>query len=199
MAHRLIKQIREEVMRNQLNKTFLGGVASACLVGAIGFSGAAYGATVDGTVGPTSTGTMDVIVNVPPLALINELDTITLNYTTGDLTGSDEFCIWSSSGAYGITITSLNGTGGFQADSVTDSLAYTVVFDDSTNPATGVAVTEGTPITGQDSTPENGFPVGCGGGATNAVVEVNFVEAGNLLGADSGVYSDEMTLLVSPE
>jgi hypothetical protein len=186
-------------MRNQLNKTFLGGVASACLVGVIGFSGAAYGVTADGTVGPTSTGTMDVIVNVPPLALVNELDTITLNYTTGDLVGSDEFCVWSSSGAYGITISSLNGTGAFQADSLTDSLAYTVVFDDTTNPATGVAVTEGALISGQVSTPEDGFPVGCGAGTTNAVVEVTFVEAANLLGADAGVYTDEMTLLVSPE
>jgi len=188
-------------MRNQLNKTFLGGVASACLVGAIGFSGAAYGVTADGTVGPTSTGTMDVIVNVPPLALINELDTITLNYTGVALTGSDEFCVWSSSGAYGITISSLNGdaTDPFRAISATDSLAYTVVFDDSTNPATGVAVTEGTLIPGQDSTPENGFPIGCSAGATNAVVQVDFADGGNLAGADAGVYTDEMTLLVSPE
>jgi len=184
-------------MQSQQQQKLVGRLAAVCLAGSLGVSGAAFAVTQDGVIGATSTGTLDVSVAVPPLALIENLDAISLNYTSGDTVGSDTFCIWSTTGGYNITISSFNGVGTFVADSGTDTVNYNVVFDDTTDPSTGSAVTEGSNVTGY-STPDSVFPAGCSGG-DNAVLEVTFPAAGNLDGASAGNYTDEVTLLVAPE
>ncbi len=184
-------------MNDLLQDKLTNRLAMACLVGGLSMSGAALAATADGTVGATSTGTLDVSVAVPEVALIENLTPISLNHTAGSNTvGSDTFCIWSTTGGYNITITSQNGGGGnFIAANGPDQVGYSVVFDDSTDPSTGATVVEGTPI-GSLLTPDDSFPAGCA--ADNAVLEVTFLD-GDLNTAGAGVYTDEVTLIVAPE
>jgi hypothetical protein len=193
----LAQRIQGKTQMNDLLRNKLPNrLAVACLVGGLSMSGAVVAATADGTVGATSTGTLDVSVAVPEVALIQNLNAISLSYTSGsDAVGSDTFCIWSTTGGYNVTITSLNGAGSFIAANGPDQVGYDVVFDDSTDPATGVAVTEGA-IINSLATTETGFPAGCAG--DNAVLEVTFPDA-NLNSAGAGVYTDEVTLIVAPE
>lgn len=183
-------------MKDLLQNRLSNRLTMACLVAGLSMSGVAVAATADGTVGATSTGTLDVSVAVPEVALIENLNPISLNYTNGsDAVGTDTFCIWSTTGAYNVTIQSLNGAGSFIAANGPDQVGYDVVFDDSTDPSTGVTVNEGVNIPSLATT-ETTFPAGCSG--DNAVLEVTFPDA-NLNGAGAGVYTDEVTLIVAPE
>lgn len=154
--------------------------------------------TQDGTVGATSTGTMDVFINVPGVILIQGLDPVALDYTTGsgDLSATETFCVWTSGNTtYDLTISALSnsGTPVFAASDGATTVDYSVEFDDDATGANFAAVTEGSTILAQ--TPQIGG-VPCA--ADNAALRISATEAGNLDGANSGAYSDELTLLVSP-
>lgn len=184
-------------MQTHHSRKLIGGLAPVCLAGSLAFSGAALAATSDGTVGPTSTGTLDVTMNVPALALIENLSTIALNWSDTDVTGSAEFCVWSTTGGYNITLDSLNGNGtDFMADSGTGTLTYNVLFDDDLDASDGDAFTDGQNRIGY-GTPDDAFPPGCA--ANNAELQVTFPSAGNLDSAAQGLYVDTVTMTVSPE
>jgi hypothetical protein len=187
-------------MQTQNPRRFISRLAPVCLAGSLAFGGAALAATVDGTVGPTSSGTLDVTMNVPALALIENLDPIVLNWSSTDVTGQDTFCIWSTTGGYNITVDSQNGAGGgFVAADGAANLTYSVIFNDDTDPTTGTAVTDGVNLSTTPSlaTADSSFPPGCA--ADNAVLQVTFPYSGNLDSAAQGTYTDTMTLTVSPE
>jgi hypothetical protein len=158
----------------------------------------ANAATQDGTVGSTSTGTMDVFINVPGVILIQGLDPVALDYTTGagDLTATETFCVWTSGNtSYNLTISALSssGTTVFAATDGATTIDYGVEFADEATGAGFAAVTEGSLIGAQ--TPQVGG-VPCT--ADNASLRISATEAGNLDAALSGAYSDELTLLVAP-
>jgi len=184
-------------MQIQNPRKFIGRLAPVCLAGSLAFGGAALAATVDGNVGPTSSGTLDVTMNVPALALIENLDSISVNWSNADVSGQDTFCIWSTTGGYNVTVDSLNGAGsGFVAVDGANSLTYSVVFNDDTDPTTGTAMNDGDNLASL-ATLDTSFPPGCAG--DNAVLEVTFPYTGNLDSAAQGTYTDTMTLTVSPE
>jgi hypothetical protein len=174
-----------------------GAVAASMLL----FAPLASAATADGSVGATSTGTVDVVITVPNLVLVENLDQIDLAYVAGggDVTAAEPFCVWATAGTlYDITISSANGTGTFQANSGSDSVSYEVAFDDSALGDALESVVEGVTLTngGTGYTASSQISPGCA--ADNAVLQVTAAEAGNLGLAVAGIYTDEMTLLVAP-
>ncbi len=162
------------------------GIALASLLAAGGMVSAAE----DGTLGATSTGSLDVLVSIADRVQISGLDDIDLGaYSgSGELTGSDSFCVYrNGTGLYDVEISSANADGGaFRMVSGTDNfLTYTVTF-------AGEAVSSGEEIEGAG----HSTSVTCGGG-TNTTLAVSVAEAA-LQGAVSGSYADTVTMVVSP-
>ncbi len=162
------------------------GIALASLLAA---AGTAYGAE-DGTLGGTSTGSLDVLVEIADRVQISGLDDIDLGlYSgTGPLTGDDAFCIYrNGTGLYEVEITSENEDGGaFRMVSGTNFINYSVTFNTA-------SVSSGDEVSGTgDAT-----SLTCGG-STNTTLAVTVAEA-ELQSAVSGNYADTITMVVSPE
>ncbi|WP_338578816.1 hypothetical protein [Halomonas salifodinae] len=146
-------------------------------------------AASDGAVGPTSSGTLQVQVQIPDLVRITDLADIDLGTYSGDagnLSGSSPACVRRNGpGDYQLTVTS--GNGAFNLLNGSESLGYSVSWG-------GGAVTYGTPLTGL--TPDSDSLGSCSPVADQLTVEV----LGSALHqALPGSYSDTLTLMVAPE
>ena len=175
-------------------------------------AGAVMSAT-DGSLGATSTGDLDIQVDIEPRMQIARLSDILLSFDgtgTGDVTGFSTACIYRNElGTYEVTASG-SGTGSAftvtNAAPVPTNIPYTVEWDDTAGGAGSVGVTSGTALTGQSgvNTGGNECTVGgvagaaAGSGVANSRVTVTFARA-NLLAAPSGTYNGVLTLLVSPE
>jgi len=166
-----------------------GGVA--VMIAANGF------AANQGTVGATSSGDLDISLTVLDEVRISNLADITLGTFVGaDLSGTSPACVFrSGTGNYEITAT---GDGGAAADEFslaggTDTVDYTVTYDDGSGPT---AVTSGTALGGQTG----GDPASdtCAGTGDNGTIAVN-VLATDMAGLAADVYTGTLTLTVAPE
>lgn len=181
--------------RNLLN----AAVATSMMVGA-----SLAGAATQGTVGATSTGSVDLNILVPGLVLVNNLDDMFLTYTPGggDVQATETFCVWSTPGlTYDITFDASNpavGTDFTAVSGSTDSVVYGVEFDDWTVGTSWVPVTDN--VTLDNGTlgyfAANNTTPGCT--TDNAALRVTAEELGNLDAAPAGVYTDTITLIVAP-
>jgi hypothetical protein len=143
--------------------------------------------------------TFVVSVTISEAVWIQNLDPIPLAYSVGsDAVGNEPFCIWSSTGAYDLTISSTTPTAApvFLASGQTvaaNTVSYTVLFDTDTDASDGVTVTEGVLIGNQ---PSSGLPSCL---SDNAAIRVGFAEPANLAVAPADTYQDQLTLLVEPQ
>lgn len=148
-------------------------------------------AAEQGTLGETSTGKLDVLVDIADRVQISGLNDIDLGtYTgTGDLVGDDSFCVYrNGTGAYKVTVSSENADGGtFRVSNGTDHIAYSVKYNDTENLTSGQELS----ATGHATS------VTCGG-SDNATLEVRMLEAA-LQAAPTGDFSDTITLYVQAE
>ena len=174
---------------------------ASCLLGLLG-AGSVYAATSNPVAPqPTSTGTVDVSVTVGELVWIQNLDPIALSHSPGfDAVQNEPFCIYSTTGAYDITITSLTPSGStvFTATGQAvpaNTVAYGVRFDTDIDASDGLDVTEGTALAG-NAPSATGVPPSCA--TNNASIEVTFPDVGNLDGAAADTYLDQLTLFVEP-
>lgn len=174
---------------NQLGK----GIALASLLAA---AGTAYSAT-DGSLGATSTGDLDVRVQIADRVQISGLDNIDFRtYAgTGELESSDAFCVYrNGTGVYSITISSPNAdTDGFRLSDGTDFIAYSVKFNADANITGGADVSSGVRMDGMMGSATS---LSCGGG-DNASLGVTIAENA-LQAARTGIYTDTITLMVEP-
>jgi len=173
---------------NKLGKS----IALASLLAA---AGTAYSAN-DGSLGATSTGDLDVSVDIADRVQISGLDDIDFGAYAGfgDLDSNDAFCVYrNGTGAYNVTISSAEADGGtFRLSNGSDFIAYSVSFNDDAD------ITGGTDVGSGDTLAGNGSATSltCGG-ASNASLGVSIPE--NVLqAAASGAYTDTITLLVEP-
>ena len=180
---------------NLLKRLALGGALAGGLLGA----GLAIAATnpPNPTAG-TSTGDLTVTITVPGVVFVTGLDDIPLTYVVGggNLSGSSDFCIWSNTGQYGLTLTSTSSAvaNTFQAQNVLDRVDYTVDFDNS------LLAINRTPMT--ESAIRNAIAssgnAACG--ADNASIGVGVAEVGNLDNAqEQGDYTDILVFLVTAQ
>ena len=167
----------------KFSKILLAGSAFAV-------SGVALAAT-DGALGLDSTGTSVVTVikqNAVQITDVDDIDLGTQPSLTADAVGSDDVCVFNSTGNYDVTVSSANG---FTLASGTDAMPYGVTWSANGGAAADAAAGQLTGLVG-DSTSTT-----CAGG-TNATFEVT-VAAADFNAADPGTYTDTLTLFVEPE
>ena len=160
-------------------------------------------AATDGVVGATSTGTLDINVDVEDLVRISALSDIFITFDatgTGDITGSSTACVYrNGAGTYEVNAT---GSGAANAFTIQDAaptpttVAYTVAWDDDVSGAAAAGVTSGTPLTGQ--TGADTVSDSCATGGANAFVEITIPRA-SLVAAPAGTYNGTLTLEIAPE
>jgi hypothetical protein len=131
------------------------------------------------------------------VVFVTGVDDIPLTYVVGggNLSGSSDFCIWSSTTQYGLTLTSTSsGTPGtFQAQNILDRVDYTVDFDNSLVAINRTAMTEG-------AIRNNIASSGNAACADNASIGVSVAEVGNLDNAqEQGDYTDILVFLVTAQ
>ena len=161
-------------------------------------------AATQGTVGATSTGTLDISVDVEDLVRISGLSDILLTFDvtgTGDIVGSSTACIYrNGAGNYTVNATGDGAANAFtiqNAAPVPTPIAYTVAWDDAVTGTAAVGVTSGTPLAGQTGANTVSDDCSTGGGA-NAFVEVTVPRA-SLVAAPAGTYNGTLTLEIAPE
>ncbi len=181
-------------MRNFLKTTALvsGMIATSGLM-----------AATDGSLGTTSTGTLEINVDVEDIVMISGLSDIPIafdNTGTGDLTGSSTACIYrNGAGTYSVNASGDGVGSAFTIQNAAPTptiVAYTVAWDDDVAGAATAAVGLGTPLGGQ--TGANTTETDCSTGGANAFVEVTVPRA-SLTAAPSGTYNGTLTLEIAPE
>lgn len=146
-------------------------------------------AATDGTLGATSTGSVNITATIDDLVNISRLDDLDMgSLSPSNLTATEAFCIYrNGTGAYQITATG-SGTGGSFA--VTDGsidLPYVLNIN-------GSSVSPGTPLSG---TGANQTSIVCGA-TDNASLTIGF-NSTEIAAANTGLYSGVLTLIVAPE
>lgn len=177
----------KKIIRNSLSALALASVANL-----------GHAALVQGTLGATSTGSLDIDVSIQNLVLISGLNNISLgtyNGTDPSLTGSDSFCVYrNGSGSYTATVSGSYNAGagtGFLVYGGTgsDTMAYTVTYN-------GTGITHGSTTATQTG---NSSSQSCVGdvGNVNATIGVT-IQGSVLQAAPTGNYLGTITILISP-
>ena len=179
-------------------RRFLAGVAFAAMAAS---GGVAFAAT-QGTVGATSTGSLNITLTIPQLVRITGLTDITMPTWDGstDIQGTDNVCVFSSTRRYTVTAT---GSGASSAFTLADgtaptpnTIAYAVEWAASSGASSGTGLTSGTALTAQTT---NATSTTCAGG-TNATVIVKITSANLSAAPSAGTnYTGTLTLVVAPD
>ena len=170
------------------------GLIVACIFVAAG----SVMAATQGTLGATSTGTVNISVGVGDQIQITALADITGPYIPGsDFIGSSPACVYRNGGGAGdfdLTITSANGAGtDFQLSDGIGFVIYDVTFNDSVSGPINMdnAVLNNINFTNADTASPT-----CSG-APQSTLAINVPDA-NLTGAATGTWNDTLTILVAP-
>lgn len=140
----------------------------------------------------TETTTVVTIVK-PDNVRISDVDDLVLgsfSSLSNSLTVLDALCVYSSSGAYGVTITSSNGDFALKDDETATTIPYAIDW----LAGSLISVDYGSVLVGLSGDASN---VDCGG-SSNAGFQAT-VTAADFNAADPGDYSDTLTLLIQPE
>lgn len=181
-------------------KNLVKGLTAA---GLIAFAGNSFAVTADGNLDTTSTGTVDISVDVGDLVQISGLVAMTgLTNTFGSATtASTPACVYRNGSAdYDVQMTSDNGAGtDFFLTDGTDFVVYDVTFDDGvvvtpTDMDHGAAAVN---FTGADTSSTS-----CAVGGNNATIAISIPETHATLNGWSEVpaatYIDELSITVAP-
>lgn len=154
-------------------------------------------AATDGQVGATSTGSANISLTLPKLIRIrNMADVLFPSYSgAGDLTFNKDITVSVNypTGGYRITTTGSGASSAFTVAAGATTIPYAMLYNDQAGIAGTVAVTAGTPLTGQSGALR---PLGTNN--LNANYQVKFLET-NLQSADAASYSGTLTIIVAPE
>ena len=154
-------------------------------------------AATDGTMGATSTGQIDLDLQVLDSVEITALDDVDFGTyggtDTGDINAGDAYCVFVNGGDnYTITPTSSNGS--FAFDGVLgDSINYTVKLAGA---ATGAASAAAVGYNAASGTFSGSSARDCSS-ANNASVDISIAES-DIRAASTDTYSDTLILTVSP-
>lgn len=175
-------------MRNKI-------LAVAMAAAGVAFSGMSMAATTQGSVGATSTGTVDITMTVPKLIRITNLATITITPTytaTGfdPASGSSDACVrQNGAGAkYGIVATSANGSFALKSGALA-TVPYSLKWG-------GAGLTYNTNLAAQ--TPESTSLGSCTATAGKLAVDITAADM-NAAEGSATPYTDTVTLVVTPE
>lgn len=175
--------------------------ARRALVAVCAFSvPAAAVAANQGTLGATSTGSVDISATVPGRVQISGLSDVAFGTVDPTVAASNaqNVCVWSNTSGRGYTVTG-TGSGTGSAFTLTDGsndLAYAVEWADSSGQASGTALTPAAALAGLSSAAVN--PTCSAGPASSASLIVRMT-ATDLQAAVAGSYTGTLTLVVAPQ
>ena len=177
----------------------LGAAAGVVLLAA---STAAQAAPVQGTLGATSQGSVQITATVPSRVQITGLTDLsfgTLDPTTA-ASSTENVCVWSNTSTKGYNIKATcdgGGTGNtFKLASGSNTMDYTVEWAGTSGAGTGQALTTNVAKTGFTS---NATTPNCSS-STSATLFVKFSTAQMQAAvASATAYTGALTLLVAPE
>ena len=177
-----------------MNKTLL---ASALVLSAF-IAPVSYAATADGALGATSTGNVDVDLEVLDSVQISDLDAIDFGTYGGTDTGArnlgDDYCVYVNGGdSYTITPTSTNAAFELAGGSFGDTIPYVVKLNGA---ATGAAAAASVAYSDPSASFTGSSSLTCGG-TNNASLDVSIAEQ-DIRDATTDTYSDTLILVVSP-
>jgi len=174
--------------------------AAMALGGCVALSSGTAQAFLDGSVGATSQGQVDVTVIIPSLIIIDNITSdITLNFVTGGVEQNISFCVHGilPSTSYEVALTSASGAMTLPDGTATNFLPYSASYDGDNNATLvaggGLPLAYGVPTTST-------FPLTPGLGAC-AVDNASFaVQVTDLMtaGVPAGTYADTINLTVTP-
>jgi hypothetical protein len=172
--------------RNKVLATVIAGL----------FSSAALAAT-DGTMGATSSGQINIdleVLDSVEITALNDIDFGQYGGTdTGDINAGDAYCVYRNGGD-GYTITPTSSNGKFALVGVLgDEINYSVKLNGA---ATGAASASAVAYNSASATFSGSSARDCGA-TDNASVDVSVTES-DLRTASTDTYSDTLILLVSP-
>ena len=179
--------MKRSTIASKLKTIAMGGAFAAMA------SSGAFAAT-QGTLGSTSTGTIDISLEVLGVVKISNLANVTLPDFAGvDVSQTQGACIYSNSTGGGYRITATATGGAFNLVNGANTIPYTVDYNDGSG--TGfLPLTHGSQVakSGASNVDDD-----CGGAGTNATVQVN-VAAADASSAPQGTYTSTLTLIVAP-
>ena len=182
----------KQMEMNSIANLFKGLVVASIFV----VTGSVMAAT-QGTLGPTSQGTVDISVGVGDQIQITALADITGAYAPGsDFTGSSPACVYRNGGTgdFDVTISSANGLGAdFRLNDGGTFVVYDVTFDDG---ASGLINMDHALLNNADFTNADTASTNCGG-LPQSTLAINVPDA-NLAAVGAGTYTDTLTILVAP-
>ncbi len=156
------------------------------------FNTSVWSAT-DGSLGDSSEGTSVITIIKDDAVQISGVDDLEMGIR-GSLTEaqsvSDDLCVFSSTGAYNLTVSSANFFFALTDSNTNTNIIYSLTWTTDTTRAITIN-TALTSIIGDASS------LDCSGG-TNASLGVTILPA-NFNSADPGSYRDTVTLLIQPE
>lgn len=172
--------------RNNVLATVIAGLIST----------ATFAAT-DGTLGSTSTGQVDLDLEILDSVEITALNDIDFGQygggDTGDINAGDAYCVFVNGGDdYNITPTSSNGKFALQG-TLGDEIDYTVKLAGA---ATGASSASAVSYGDASGTFSGSNARDCGS-TDNSSVDISITES-DLLSVSTDTYSDTLILLVSP-
>jgi hypothetical protein len=158
-------------------------------------------AATDGSLGTTSTGTVQVSVSVPNRVQISGLADVAFTNQDPSVAELDaqDVCVWSNTGTrgYNIKATGNGASGAFTLASGGFTVPYSVQWAASSGASSGTALTAGTALTGLTSTAASSD---CSSGPANTASLIVGITAPNLQSMRAATsYTGTLTLLVAPE
>ncbi len=183
-------------MINRFRYTLLTGVATSLLL-----TTPAIGAT-NGSLGATSTGSVNINASVPGRVRISNLtDVIFTNVEPSvDASRAQSLCVWSNTSTRGYNITA-TGNGAANAFTLASGtlpvVPYTVAWASTSAQTTGTALAAGVALTGQTSSATRSD---CSAGPSATASLIVSMSSANLQTMTAGsTYNGTLTLVVAPE
>ncbi len=187
-------------MQSNFTKTLLTGVCALALVVSPIFTFEAHAAT-DGTLGATSTGSLNINVTKDArvkISGLSDLQKVSWVDTDGDVVLREDFCVYSTraGGGYKVNPSGSGIANAFTIANGANLLPYSLKWNDGGaslgEPVVGLIANTLSPSFANASTGS----ISCGGGTT-ARLEVKILST-NMAAAVDGAYAGTLTLIVSP-
>ncbi|HEY0628210.1 MAG TPA: hypothetical protein VGD23_02675 [Sphingomicrobium sp.] len=159
-------------------------------------------ASTQGSLAPTSTGSVTINASVPGRVRISGLSDVTFSNVdpTVAATSAQNVCVWSntSTRAYSITATGSGAANAFTlASGALPAVPYSVQWASSSGQTSGTSLTAGAALAGQVSAATNSD---CSAGPAASASLVVSIGSPTLQSMTAGVtYNGTLTLVVAPE
>jgi len=166
-----------------------------------GIAGTAEAST-QGSLGTTSTGSVNINASVPARVKISGLADVDLTNVdpTADASVAQSICVWSNTATSGYQVTA-SGSGAANAFTLANGalpvVPYSVEWADSSGQASGTTLATGTALTGQTSSATNNNCASGPASSASLIVKIGATDLQAMPAATT--FTGTLTLVVAPE